>query len=76
MTKVDLSMALAIKFAAVMLFVPVFVLPGILVLVVGGLCGQLYIKAQLSVKREMSNRRSPVLAHFGAAIAGLSEYFF
>jgi len=31
----------------------------------------MYIKAQLSVKREMSNARSPVLSHFGAAIAGI-----
>ncbi|KAJ3554167.1 hypothetical protein NP233_g12480 [Leucocoprinus birnbaumii] len=31
-----------------------------------------YLKAQLSVKREMSNAKAPVLAHFGAAIAGLS----
>ena len=64
------------KLAAVIIFVPVFVLPGIAVFVVGRFCGQLYIKAQLSVKREMSNRRSPVLAHFGAAIAGLGDLVF
>jgi hypothetical protein len=64
---------LALKFGAVMIFVPVFVLPGILVFLAGRFCGELYIKAQLSIKREMSNRRSPVLAHFGAAIAGLSN---
>jgi hypothetical protein len=64
---------LALKFGAVMIFVPVFVLPGILVFFAGRFCGELYIKAQLSIKREMSNRRSPVLAHFGAAIAGLSN---
>jgi hypothetical protein len=62
-----------IKFAAVLLFTPIFLLPGLVLAVLGGLCGQIYIKAQLSVKREMSNARSPVLGHFGAAIAGLSK---
>jgi len=72
-SQIESTISLAIKFAAVILFVPIFVLPGIAVFVVGGICGQIYIKAQLSVKREMSNSRSPVLAHFGAAIAGLSK---
>jgi len=61
-----------IKFAAVLLFTPIFLFPGLVLAVLGGLCGQIYIKAQLSVKREMSNARSPVLGHFGAAVAGLS----
>jgi hypothetical protein len=39
----------------------------------GGWIGRIYMKAQLSVKREMSNAKVPVLGHFGAAIAGLSE---
>ncbi|KIJ45713.1 hypothetical protein M422DRAFT_227467 [Sphaerobolus stellatus SS14] len=68
---VDLSLYLLIRFLAVVFFVPVFLIPGIIVLILGTICGQLYMKAQLSVKREMSNRRSPVLAHFGAAISGL-----
>jgi hypothetical protein len=42
-----------------------------LLAVIGGWCGQLYIRAQLCVKREMSNARAPVLGHFGAAIAGI-----
>lgn len=59
------------KFAAVVLFTPVFAIPGIAVALAGVWCGQIYIKAQLCVKREMSNARSPVLGHFGAAIAGI-----
>jgi hypothetical protein len=31
---------------------------------------------QLSVKREMSNAKAPVLGHFGAAMAGLSTHYF
>ena len=59
------------KFIAVVVFSPVFLLPGVAAFAIGALVGQIYIKAQLSVKREMSNARSPVLSHFGAAIAGI-----
>ena len=63
------------KLLAVVALSPVFAIPGMLVSILGGYCGQIYMKAQLSVKREMSNARAPVLGHFGAAIAGLSEYY-
>ena len=66
---------MVMKFFAVVTFSPIFVIPGLIVSFVGGWCGQIYMKAQLSVKREMSNARAPVLGHFGAAIAGLSEYY-
>ena len=59
------------KFVAVVVFSPVFLFPGVAAFAIGALVGQIYIKAQLSVKREMSNARSPVLSHFGAAIAGI-----
>ena len=63
------------KFVSVIIISPTFILPGIIISFLGAWCGQIYIKSQLSVKREMSNARAPVLGHFGAAIAGLSEYF-
>lgn len=50
---------------------PVFLLPCIAVIGFGVWIGTVYIKAQLSVKREMSNRKAPVLAMFGSAIQGL-----
>ena len=61
------------KFLAVVTFSPIFTIPGAVIAVIGGWCGQIYMKAQLSVKREMSNARAPVLGHFGAAIAGLTS---
>lgn len=54
-----------------MLFTPTFVLPALGVAALGGWLGQLYIKAQLSVKREMSTAKAPVLGILGGAIAGL-----
>lgn len=67
----DMSLSMLMKFGAVIVFSPIFTLPGIAAFLIGGWAAQLYIKAQLSVKREMSNARSPVLSHFGAAIAGV-----
>ncbi|TDL28857.1 P-loop containing nucleoside triphosphate hydrolase protein [Rickenella mellea] len=67
----EMTLTMIIKFGAVVSFTPIFVFPGIAVGALGSWCGQIYIKAQLAVKREMSNARSPVLSHFGAAVAGL-----
>ncbi|KAK0478556.1 hypothetical protein IW261DRAFT_1551827 [Armillaria novae-zelandiae] len=63
----------ALKFVAVVIVTPLFLFPSVIVALAGAWCGQVYIKAQLSVKREMSNAKSPVLSHFGAAIAGLTS---
>ncbi|KAI0677672.1 hypothetical protein C8Q78DRAFT_1003851 [Trametes maxima] len=70
---IEMTVAMLMKFLAVVSFSPIFTIPGALVAAVGGWCGQIYMKAQLSVKREMSNARAPVLGHFGAAISGLTS---
>lgn len=69
----ELSGSMLLKLCAVVIMSPLFLAPGVIVFLFGGWCGQIYMKAQLSVKREMSNARSPVLGHFSAAIAGLSK---
>ncbi|KAF7306582.1 ATP-binding cassette transporter [Mycena indigotica] len=69
----EMSVSMIVKFAAVMIFTPLFLIPGVLVGILGGWCGQIYIAAQLGVKREMSNAKAPVLGHFGASIAGLTS---
>lgn len=61
------------KFGAVVLYTPLFLMPSILIAVGGGWLGTIYIKAQLSVKREMSNAKSPILGVLGGAISGLGE---
>ena len=65
------SATMAVKLAAIVLFSPIFIFPSMIVALLGGGYGKLFMKAQLSVKREMSVARGPVLGHFGAAIAGL-----
>ncbi|SJK98373.1 uncharacterized protein ARMOST_01638 [Armillaria ostoyae] len=69
----QMTVSMIIKFSAVLVFTPMFLFPGILVAILGAWCSQIYIKAQLSVKREMSNAKAPVLAHFGAAISGTTS---
>ncbi|KAJ7233850.1 P-loop containing nucleoside triphosphate hydrolase protein [Mycena haematopus] len=69
----DLTSSMLIKFGAVVLFTPIFFVPAMALFVTGGWCGRIYMAAQLSVKREMSNARAPVLGHFGAAVTGLSS---
>ncbi|PPQ97414.1 hypothetical protein CVT26_006798 [Gymnopilus dilepis] len=67
----DLGSGMITKLCAVALFTPPFILPGLVVAAIGFYIGNLYLKAQLSVKRESSNARAPMLAHFSAAIHGL-----
>lgn len=70
---VDQTLSFMIKLGAVVLFTPAFLMPTILLAVTGGFLGNVYMKAQLSIKREMANAKAPVLGVFGASMAGLSE---
>lgn len=60
----DLSIGMLAKFGAIMIITPAFIAPGILVFVLGVWLGRLYMRAQLAVKREMANARSPVLGQY------------
>ncbi|KAJ6498923.1 P-loop containing nucleoside triphosphate hydrolase protein [Mycena sanguinolenta] len=68
---IESTVSMLVKFAAVVLFTPVFFFAGAIVGIIGAMCGRIYMASQLSVKREQSNARAPVLAHFGATMAGL-----
>ncbi|TFK76755.1 P-loop containing nucleoside triphosphate hydrolase protein [Pluteus cervinus] len=68
---VDVTVAMTVELGAVLLFTPIFIIPASVLGTLGGWLGQTYITAQLPVKRELSNAKAPVLAHVGAAIAGL-----
>ncbi|TCD64624.1 hypothetical protein EIP91_003858 [Steccherinum ochraceum] len=68
---VEVTMFMIAKFVAVLLIAPATLVPGLLVAIAAVSVGQVYLKAQRSVKREMSNAQSPVIAHIGAAMAGL-----
>ncbi|KAI0633842.1 multidrug resistance-associated ABC transporter [Trametes polyzona] len=68
---VETAVFMTLRVVAVALVAPLFVIPALIIGVAGGLLGRIYMKAQICVKREMSNTRAPVLGHFGSAISGL-----
>lgn len=70
MTEVFVYMVL--KVIAVIILSPIFIAPALIVSLASGLCANVFIKVQLAVKRELSNTKAPVLAHFGAAVSGIS----
>ncbi|KAG9012419.1 hypothetical protein FRB94_006034 [Tulasnella sp. JGI-2019a] len=59
------------KVCGIVIFSPIFFFPSVLAAAFGRYIGNIYMAAQLSIKREMSNAKSPVYSYFGAAVAGL-----
>lgn len=69
-----ITLTMASKLAAVVLLAPTFLLPALITATICFWFGRLYMKAQLSVKREMSNAKSPILEVLGATMGGLGEF--
>ncbi|KAL0068688.1 hypothetical protein AAF712_004404 [Marasmius tenuissimus] len=67
----DLTSKLVVKLLAIVVLTPAFFLPALILGILGVVCGQIHIKAQMSIKRERSNARAPVVGHVGSVIAGL-----
>jgi hypothetical protein len=68
---IEFSISMLLKFLAVVYLTPGFSGPGIAIALLGAWLGRVYMKAQIAIKREMSNAKAPVLGHFGASVAGL-----
>ena len=49
----ELVVSMAIKLGGSVVFTPVFLLPGILIAILGVYIGNIYMRAQMPVKREM-----------------------
>ncbi|KAF8199798.1 P-loop containing nucleoside triphosphate hydrolase protein [Mycena galopus ATCC 62051] len=61
---IECSVVLVVKFVAIVLFTPVFFFAGAIVGIIGSVLGNIYLGSQLSVKREHSNVKAPVLAQY------------
>jgi hypothetical protein len=61
-TLFSLSFAMLMEFISILVITPSFTPIGLAVVFLGRWVGNVYIKAQLSVKREMSNAKAPILA--------------
>ena len=58
---------------AIIYVAPIFSVMGVISAALGGWWGQIYLRAQLPVKREMSNTRAPIIGHLSATLAGLGQ---
>ncbi|KAK4689027.1 hypothetical protein P7C73_g1078, partial [Tremellales sp. Uapishka_1] len=67
----EISVTLLLKFFLLVWLVPTFAPYALLTGVLGLVLGEFYLKAQLSIKREMSNAKTPLYTHFAAASNGL-----
>ncbi|KAL7284501.1 hypothetical protein ACG7TL_001792 [Trametes sanguinea] len=67
------SVYMVLKVVAVIIFSPIFIIPAMLVSLASAMCASVFLKVQLAVKRELSNSKAPVLAHFGAAVSGITS---
>jgi hypothetical protein len=56
------SVSMLTEFCSILLITPSFTPIGLVVAIAGKSLGNVYMKAQLIVKREMSNAKAPVLA--------------
>ncbi|EIM89359.1 P-loop containing nucleoside triphosphate hydrolase protein, partial [Stereum hirsutum FP-91666 SS1] len=69
----EMTFSLMTKLGTVVFLTPVFIYPGILVFILGGLCGKLYIGSQLAIKRQQNVTKAPILAHFSETLSGLAS---
>ncbi|WVO13290.1 hypothetical protein L204_100903 [Cryptococcus depauperatus] len=67
----DVTIGMVLKIIVVVSLVPLFSISVAFIGVLGGIIGEMYIHSQLSVKREMSNAKSPLYSHFSAAVNGI-----
>ncbi|KZT60642.1 hypothetical protein CALCODRAFT_553559 [Calocera cornea HHB12733] len=67
----QMTTSMIMEFVVVIAVSPVFSIPGAVILITGVALGQIYLAAQMCVKRLQSNWRSPLYNHFAAAITGL-----
>lgn len=50
---VELFLSMLVRLTGPVIFTPIFLLPGLVIAILGVYLGNLYLKAQMSVKREM-----------------------
>jgi hypothetical protein len=72
----DISISMVIYLGSICLVAPTAFLPGLLCALAGAYVAQYFVKAQLTVKRELSIAKAPVLAIFSSSIIGLGASYW
>ncbi|KAI0753304.1 P-loop containing nucleoside triphosphate hydrolase protein [Daedaleopsis nitida] len=68
---IEATVFMLIRVLTTTVMAPFFIIPAVAAAALGGWLSSVYMRAQLCVKRELSNARAPVIGHFGSAISGL-----
>ena len=68
------TITVLVKFLSVVIATPMALPGGLVVALFGGLCGQLYIRSQMSVKREASKAKSPLLGQYVSVLGRRKRY--
>ncbi|KZT60640.1 P-loop containing nucleoside triphosphate hydrolase protein [Calocera cornea HHB12733] len=64
-------LSLALRLAAIIFVSPAWGIPSAVILAIGLAIGQIYIHAQMCIRRLRTNWRSPLFNHLGASVSGL-----
>jgi len=67
---VDSAMQIVFRIGAVTSVMPIFVVPALTVAFIGYVMGEIYVRANIAVKRCVSVTESPLFSHFGDTIIG------
>ncbi|KAF9000095.1 P-loop containing nucleoside triphosphate hydrolase protein [Cyathus striatus] len=67
----DMIAVMLVKLGMIVFITPTFLLPGILVAIAGAWLSNFYIASQLSINREASRAKAPIIAHFVTLTTGL-----
>jgi hypothetical protein len=59
--------------AVIIIFTPIYVIPGMIIGGIGMWIGQRFLRVQLPAKREQAKAKAPVLAVIGSALSGLGK---
>ncbi|KAL4891593.1 P-loop containing nucleoside triphosphate hydrolase protein [Aspergillus ambiguus] len=69
---IDNALRFLLRIASVASIMPIFALPAAIICSAGFVIGEMYTRAQVSIKRLTSINYSPVFSHFTDSLAGLS----
>lgn len=67
---IDSALQIVFRIGAVTSVMPIFVFPAVLVAFIGYCLGEVYVRANIAVKRCQSITESPLFSHFGDSIIG------
>jgi ABC-type multidrug transport system fused ATPase/permease subunit len=69
---IDNGLRVVLRIASIASIMPIFALPAALICTIGFFIGEMYTRAQISIKRLCSINHSPIFSHFSDSLAGMT----